>query len=536
MQRPDTERLDGWKSISRFLGRNVRTVQLWERDRGLPVQRIPGGPGQTVFAEASALRAWLAGGMPTAASAVAASGAAQRAPGLLVLPFDYLAPDGAMAFFGDALASQLIGRLASVELQQLRVLSWATAKATRQQTLGSPSIADTLGVQYLIEGAVLDAGSRWCIDVRLVDARADRVVFADRFACGPRDILMLEAQVADAVCAHLHLYRTGVLLEPFWNSATDPAAYLCFLQAAEGYEAQSLASVELAAERIEEALRIDPNFLPAEPLRLRIAARHLTHGNTAPEAAARLRSEARRCAARAPDLLQTRLMNGQMANFMDYAWDEVPRQLLPMLQALPAESGIRTMIAYSHAVQRRSTEARELLAPVRDLDISSNTCNFIATALLAERDFDGALAHYDRALALSPANVYSHLKKAFVVGAYQRDTKQGAELVRAMPEPVRQRYGSMLGGCFAAVDGDTQTARTARAQAATDATAGNGSWFHVACIDGLLGDARACAASVGRSRDAFDNRASLAAVEPCLDPVRGHPAMRAVIGSMNLPT
>jgi TolB-like protein len=529
------ERLQGWKEISRFLGRNVRTVQLWERDRGLPVQRIPGGPGQTVFAEASALRAWLAGGAAAAPEA-AAPCAAARAPGLLVLPFDYLAPDGAMAFFGDALASQLIGRLASVELQQLRVLSWATAKATRQQALGSPSIADTFGVHYLVEGAVLDAGSRWLIDVRLVDARADRVVFADRFACGPRDILMLEAQVADAVCAHLQLYRAGVLLEPFWNGATDPAAYLCFLQAAEGYETQSLASVALAADRIDEALRIDPGFLPAEPLRLRIAARQLTHGNTAREAAARLRNEAHRCALRAPDLLQTRLLNGQMANFMDYAWAEVPRQLLPMLQALPAESGIRTMIAYSHAVQRQSSEARELLEPVLDLDISSNTCNFVATALLAERDYTGALAHYDRALTLSPANVYSHLKKAFVVGAYQRDTKHGAELVQGMPEPVRQRYGSMLGGCFAAIEGDTKAARAARARAAADATEGNGSWFHVACIDGLLGDARASAASVARSRDAFDNRASLAAVEPCLDPVRDHPAMRAVIRSMNLPT
>lgn len=127
------------------------------------------------------------------------------------------------------------------------------------------------------------------------------------------------------------------------------------------------------------------------------------------------------------------------------------------------------------------------------------------------------------------------MKKAFVVGAYQRDTRHGAELVRTMPQPVRRRYGSMLGGCFAAIDSNAKDAREARARAADDAAAGNDSWFHVACIDGLPGDAGSCAANVAKSRDAFDNRASPAAVEPCLDPVRDHPAMQAVIGSMNLP-
>jgi TolB-like protein/phage terminase Nu1 subunit (DNA packaging protein) len=529
------DRLQGWKAISRFLGRNVRTVQLWERERGLPVHRIPGGPGHTVFAETAELRSWLGNGPATAVPRVVPPIPATPAPGLLVLPFDYLAADRTMAFVGDALAAQLIGRLACVELRQLRVLSWATAKTARQAALHSPAIAERLGIHYFVEGTVLDAGSRWSIDVRLVDAPRDRVVFADRFTCGPRDILKLESQVADAVCAHLRLYRAGIPLEPFWNGATDPAAYLCFLQAVEGYEMQSFASVANAAERIEEALRIDPHFLPAEPVRLRIAVRQITHTNTTREAAARLREEGRRCARRAPDLLQTRLMNAGMATFMDYAWEDVPQQLLPMLHALPSDSSTRTMLAYGHAVRREGARARELLAPVLDLDLSSNACNFVATACLADRDFAGALAHYDRALAISPANVYSHLKKAFVVGAYQRDTKRATELVSAMPDPVRQRYGSMLAGCFAAVDGDVASARTARARAADDASAGNGSWFHVGCIDGLLGDAEASAECVERSRDAFDNRATLAAVEPCLDPVRDHPAMRAVISRMKLP-
>src|SRR6202035_2833734 len=37
VSRPD--RLDSWKEIARHLGREVRTVQLWEKREGLPVHR-----------------------------------------------------------------------------------------------------------------------------------------------------------------------------------------------------------------------------------------------------------------------------------------------------------------------------------------------------------------------------------------------------------------------------------------------------------------------------------------------------------------
>jgi len=52
-------RLDSWKEIARHLGRDVRTVIRWERDRGLPVHRVPGGHHSRVFAYAEELDAWL---------------------------------------------------------------------------------------------------------------------------------------------------------------------------------------------------------------------------------------------------------------------------------------------------------------------------------------------------------------------------------------------------------------------------------------------------------------------------------------------
>lgn len=53
------ERLDSWKAIAAYLGRDAGTVRRWERTRGLPVHRVPGGKGSSVFAYKSEIDAWL---------------------------------------------------------------------------------------------------------------------------------------------------------------------------------------------------------------------------------------------------------------------------------------------------------------------------------------------------------------------------------------------------------------------------------------------------------------------------------------------
>src|SRR5580704_18049886 len=55
-------RLDSWKAIADYLGLEVRSVQRWESERGLPVHRVPGEKRGRVFAFTSELDAWLRSG------------------------------------------------------------------------------------------------------------------------------------------------------------------------------------------------------------------------------------------------------------------------------------------------------------------------------------------------------------------------------------------------------------------------------------------------------------------------------------------
>ena len=53
------QRLDSWKEIAVFFGRDERTVNRWEKELGLPVHRLPGTKGR-VYAYADELLAWRA--------------------------------------------------------------------------------------------------------------------------------------------------------------------------------------------------------------------------------------------------------------------------------------------------------------------------------------------------------------------------------------------------------------------------------------------------------------------------------------------
>src|SRR5579859_335313 len=56
---PSQPRLVGWKEIAAYFDKAERTVKRWERDRNLPVYRVPGGSSASVYAYPSELKKWL---------------------------------------------------------------------------------------------------------------------------------------------------------------------------------------------------------------------------------------------------------------------------------------------------------------------------------------------------------------------------------------------------------------------------------------------------------------------------------------------
>jgi Tfp pilus assembly protein PilF len=72
LQPPANQRLDSWKEIAAFFGRDERTVKRWEKERAMPVHRFPGSSRGRVFAYATELTRWLE--VPASGSSAPLSG------------------------------------------------------------------------------------------------------------------------------------------------------------------------------------------------------------------------------------------------------------------------------------------------------------------------------------------------------------------------------------------------------------------------------------------------------------------------------
>jgi len=59
MPGPEATRFDSWKEIAAYLGHDLRTVRRWEKERALPVHRVPGGGRRAVYALRNEIDAWL---------------------------------------------------------------------------------------------------------------------------------------------------------------------------------------------------------------------------------------------------------------------------------------------------------------------------------------------------------------------------------------------------------------------------------------------------------------------------------------------
>src|SRR5262245_23604666 len=74
------QRLESWKEIAAYLGRDVRTVQRWERGEALPVHRLHHNKLGSVYAYPFELDGWRKRHEPMEASA----GAPEQAPAAAV--------------------------------------------------------------------------------------------------------------------------------------------------------------------------------------------------------------------------------------------------------------------------------------------------------------------------------------------------------------------------------------------------------------------------------------------------------------------
>jgi TolB-like protein/DNA-binding winged helix-turn-helix (wHTH) protein/Tfp pilus assembly protein PilF len=120
---------------------------------------------------------------------------------IAVLPLLNLSNDPEQQFFADGMTDELITNLARIS--SLRVISRTSAMAYLGTKKPAAQIARELGVDALVEGSVLRAGSKVRITAQLIQAASDRHLWAQSYDRELSDVLTVQGEVAREIAERI---------------------------------------------------------------------------------------------------------------------------------------------------------------------------------------------------------------------------------------------------------------------------------------------------------------------------------------------
>jgi TolB-like protein/DNA-binding winged helix-turn-helix (wHTH) protein/Tfp pilus assembly protein PilF len=204
----------------------------------------------------------LAFGVGTWRHRVFSAHASPRIHSIAVLPLQNLSGDPSQEYFADGMTDALITDLARIS--SLRVISRTSVFQFKNSQEPLAKIARDLDVDAVIEGSVVRSGNRVRVNAQLIEASADRHIWASTFERDMTDVLTLQDEAARSIVSEIAANLTAQGgARPQNVKPVNPAAYEAFLKAHYFYGKETSEGFEKARKYYEESIGLDPAYAPA---------------------------------------------------------------------------------------------------------------------------------------------------------------------------------------------------------------------------------------------------------------------------------
>ena len=203
---------------------------------------------------------------------------------IAVLPLDNYSGDPNQDYFAEGMTDELTANLATIS--QLRVISRGSAMQFKgKDRPPTPEIAEKLNVDAVVEGSVSRSGDKVRITAQLIDARADKHLWAKSFERSSRDVLALQAELASAIAREVNVRLTPSEQSRLTAApSVNPEAHDAYLKGRYFFNRPSDENLQKAIAQFEEAVRLSPDVcagvlwtvgrLPLGRVQRRLSHRH----------------------------------------------------------------------------------------------------------------------------------------------------------------------------------------------------------------------------------------------------------------------
>ena len=487
------DRLESWKEIAAFLGREVRTVQGWEKNEGLPVHRHQHARQGSVYAFRTELNAWREArkGVPEApppaeepvrpawkhptpvlvcigiviaiAAGVflwrnhAAKPSGQALSSVVVLPFLDMSPQKDQEYFSDGLTEEIIDGLSRVP--HLRVVARTSAFAFKGKAIDVRQIGQQLNVEAVLEGSVRKAGDDLRITAQLNRVSDGTHLWSRTYDRKLRDVFAVQQEIAQSIAGQL---RAGQV--PPALPANNLEAYARYQEGLYFFNQHQVPdSYWKAIERYQEAIRLDPKFARAYSGMADTYAYLAENFAVWPKEVFPKATEAAERAVALDDNLAEAHTSRAIVK-LDYEWDRegAQRELQRALQLDPGSGWVHHWVAHSLEAQGRLDEGMKEMRAALALDPLSIPIHWdIGNELLSARRWDEAVKFLDHAKELFPG--YPIIEWERAEAHYRQGDRQTA--IRIVETLLSQEPDLIKAPAFLALKGTAAAWAGRRAEA-----------------------------------------------------------------------
>ena len=182
------------------------------------------------------------------------------AASVVVLTLDNIGGREEVAYLSEGITEEITAQLARVP--ELKVISRTSAEAIGQYNLTIPQIADSLGVEHVVEGSVQLFGDQIRVTAQLIHAETDNHLWADSYNGPLADLFTLQEDIAIQVASALTSAVGGIREINEGSRTEDPVAYEAYLIGKSQMHTRSSVGMLAAVEAFERAVAQDPTYAP----------------------------------------------------------------------------------------------------------------------------------------------------------------------------------------------------------------------------------------------------------------------------------
>ena len=479
----------------------------------------------------------LAAGAGSMLATRTSSDSAPRIHSLAVLPLDNISGDTAQEYFVDGMYNALIAELA--QLSALRVIPRGPASRYSPSTTPIAEVARQLRVDEVLRGGVVRLGDSVRIQLELVRAAPERVLWAHTYTRQLRDMPALYDDVARIIANEIEVRLTPRDQEQISNAhRVDPAAYDAWLAGSYHASRRSGADLDACFRYANLATAADPNYAPAHGL-LSECYNLATFVSRSPSRA--MFEESKRASRRAL-ALDDKLAAAHadlayaLAHY-DWDWQAAEKSYRRALQLDPnfvrAEEDLAWLLSWSGHFEEALAHAQR----AKELDpYAPQAWLRVAQILFFARRYDDAISESRHAIELDSNYMfgYDRLHWAYLGKEDYPRALEAAKHAAMLSGPADPRRQAFLAHAYA-MNGDRVKARAILNRLLEFEPDAYVPPISIALVYIGLGDRNEAIRWVERGYDNRDGDMVTLKVQPMFEPLRGDARYKAIITKMHFP-